>query len=75
MNYQTMKMLCAKRSLVFSNNSTGGGDATTDAATVDPNQYLEPIIGGSKTFNVVLLVSVLVAVCLLAFLTYKQLKK
>lgn len=77
MKYYEMKMICKKPSLVFANNLTGGGDPSTDADAhlVDPNNKLAPIIGGSKTFNVFVVVALSIAVVALIFLSYKQLKK
>lgn len=79
MTYRQKKIYCANRSLVFANNLTGGGDETTDpgAEKVDPNKSLAPIIGGSKTFNIVLLSVAAVAVVLLVLtaLNIVQIKK
>ncbi len=74
MNYRTMKIICSNRGNVFSNAATGtGGDTTQDAAvTVDPNQQLAPIIGGSKEFNTFVAVGVGIAVILLCLLVFKQ---
>lgn len=78
MNYYQFKALQRNRAFVFSNSATGGGDGSTDAnaaATVDPNNHLSPIIGGSKTFNIFVSVSLAVVVIALGYLVFKSIKK
>jgi len=76
MNYRTMKVICSNRGNVFSNSATGGGDPSTDTApTVDPNQHLAPIIGGSAEFNTFIAVSVAIALLMLGLLVFKQYSK
>lgn len=79
LTYQQKKILCANRPRVFSNNATGGGDNTTDegAANVDPNKSLAPVIGGSKTFNIVFytLISIAAVIIVLQVLNIIQIKK
>lgn len=77
MNYQQIKIICTNRARVFSNCATGGGDPSTDAgaSAIDPNQHLAPVIGGGKTFNVVVVIGLAVAVILLSILVFKQFKK
>lgn len=77
MNYTTLKTLCRNRERIFCNSALGGGDPSTDAgaAGIDPNQYLVPVIGGTKTFNVIFIIGLSITVILLSILVFKQFKK
>ena len=70
MRYQTYKLILAReknRSLYDCATSTGT-DGTTDATakTVDPNQYLAPLIGGSPVIRALVIVSLVLLIIYLS---------
>lgn len=59
---------------IYDNAATGGSDNTTDpgaATTVDPNDYLAPVIGGSKIMKILVTVALVLGIIYLIKLNLK----
>lgn len=76
MRYETFKFIIDnKEKFLFDNAGAGGSDNTVDpnaAKIVDPNDYLAPIIGGSKIMQALVTVALVLGIVYLIKLNLKQ---
>lgn len=76
MRYETFKFIIDNQKLfLYDNAATGGSDNTTDpgaATSINPNDYLAPIIGGSKLMKLLVMVALVLGIIYLIKLNLKQ---
>ena len=75
MRYETFKFIMDNQKLfLYDNAATGGSDNTTDAGaatSVNPNDYLAPVIGGSKFMRALVVIALLLGIIYLVKLNLK----
>lgn len=73
--YQYKYIIANKKRLLFDRADGSGTDNTTDpgaAENVNPNNFLPPIIGGSKIIQVLAIVALVLGIIYLIKLNFKQ---
>jgi hypothetical protein len=75
MRYETFKFIMDNQRLfLYDNATTGGSDNSTDpgaATIVNPNDYLAPVIGGSKLMKLLFTVALVLGIIYLIKLNLK----
>ena len=69
MRYETMQFILANKNRFRYNDMAGtGNDASTDpgASAIDPNNFLAPVIGGSKIMQVLAIVALVLVIIYLS---------
>jgi hypothetical protein len=75
MQWETFKFIIHhKEKFLYDNATAGGTDNSVDAsaATVDPNHYLAPVIGGSGLMKILSIVALTLAILYLIKLNLKN---
>lgn len=76
MRYETFKFIMDNQKLfIYDNATTGGSDNTTDpgaATAVNPNDYLPPVIGGSKILQALAVIALVLGIIYLIKLNLKN---
>ena len=76
MRYETFKFIIDnKEKFLFDNAVTTGSDNTTDpnaATAINPNDYLAPVVGGSKVIQVLAVIALVLGIIYLIKLNLKQ---
>lgn len=76
MRYETFKFIIAnKEKFLYDNAAAGGSDLSTDpnaAATVNPNNFLAPVIGGSSIMQLLSIVALVLLIVYLIKLNFKN---
>jgi len=75
MRYETFKFIMDNQKLfLYDNAATGGSDNTTDAGaatSINPNDYLQPIIGGSGLMKTLVTIALILGIIYLIKLNLK----
>lgn len=76
MRYETFKFIIDNQKLfVYDNAATTGSDNTTDpnaAAIINPNDYLAPVVGGSKVIQILAVIALVLGIIYLIKLNLKS---
>lgn len=76
MKYETFKFIIDNKERFLYNDMAGtGSDNTTDAnaaTLVNPNDYLAPVVGGSKVIQVLATIALVLGIIYLIKLNLKQ---